>query len=289
MMLTWTRSGEAVYHRVLAPHKKLLRMSTTIMKYGWYRTVDIRVMWLQRVHKNIKEAVCLTDLIKENPHMPAQVYTARPEGELGPGLPNFHRYGLLLPAHASSHCDGNGFNILAHHCTYTLHLLISLIGAERVVSAVSIPYVQRTYCTPINNIGDASIEPLTVIHHVLPATLSDNSLVTTPWSRQNMYEQVTIMPVLFGQGDHNVSDTSCLWELPDARMVAVYNHHIPPLHSAEFDNTLASLQSHEGVEPEPFWQAFDMCNCNCLFTKEALHFMHGPKFPLWIYNDVPPA
>ncbi|KAF8471028.1 hypothetical protein JB92DRAFT_3135101 [Gautieria morchelliformis] len=121
---------------VLAPHKKLIQTSTTIMKYGWYRTVDIRLMWLQRVHKNIKDAGHgVHYLIKENPHTPAQVYTARPEGKLGPGLPNLDRYGLLLPAHASSHSDASCDNLLSDPISPPPPYQLNRI--ERVVSAVS--------------------------------------------------------------------------------------------------------------------------------------------------------
>jgi hypothetical protein len=72
-------------------------------------------------------------------------------------------------------------------------------------------------------------------------------------------------------------------------MAAVYNWHVPPLRGTALEDTLACLQSNEGVDTETFWQEFDMCNCSCFFTKETLHFVHGTQCPLWVYNDASPA
>jgi hypothetical protein len=80
-------------------------------------------------------------------------------------------------------------------------------------------------------------------------------------------------------------DTSCLWEPPDPHMLPVYNRHVPPLRGSELEETLLALRSNEGVDSTTFWRAFDMCNCNQFFTKEALHYVHGPQCPVWVYGN----
>ena len=42
-----------------------------------------------------------------------------------------------------------------------------------------------------------------------------------------------------------------------------------------------------GVSPETFWRAYDQCNCGRFFTKETLHYFHGPQCTQWPYVDTP--
>ncbi|KAF8512109.1 hypothetical protein JB92DRAFT_3117431 [Gautieria morchelliformis] len=48
--------------------------------------------------------ICLTDLICVNPSLPSQHYARRPDDQLGPGLPNFDRCGLLTRNSNGKNC-----------------------------------------------------------------------------------------------------------------------------------------------------------------------------------------
>lgn len=89
------------------------------------------------------------------------------------------------------------------------------------------------------------------------------------------------------QGDCLVGDTSCLWEPPSAEQVYTYNRHVPALRGPALQEAFELLSSDIGIAPEKFWKAFDSCNCGRYFTKEALHYNHGPLCPQWPYMDVP--
>ncbi|KAF8461157.1 hypothetical protein JB92DRAFT_2831520 [Gautieria morchelliformis] len=118
------------------------------------------------------------------------------------------------------------------------------------------------------------------------STCYDNSfdIQTTPRSQQNLqlYEAVTVMP-----GDRRVGDTACLWEPPEANQVYVYNRHVPALCDNSLTRAFDCLSSGIGLSSETFWQALDQCNCGLYFTKETLHYLHGPQCPLWPYVDIP--
>ncbi|KAF8462878.1 hypothetical protein JB92DRAFT_3068049 [Gautieria morchelliformis] len=94
------------------------------------------------------------------------------------------------------------------------------------------------------------------------------AIETTPRSKRNLSyltDSVTIMP-------------ACLWEPPDAHTAFMYNRHL--------EEAFQNLRSNKGISSETFWRAFDMCNCYQFFTKEALHYVHGPKCPMWAYPDI---
>ncbi|KAF8494473.1 hypothetical protein JB92DRAFT_3147134 [Gautieria morchelliformis] len=105
---------------------------------------------------------------------------------------------------------------------------------------------------------------------------------TTPRSYKNLHERVTIMP-----GDRMFGDTSCLWEPPEPRQIITYNRHVEALRGSDLEKVFQGLHSPEGVMSETFWKAFDLCNCGQWFTKENLHYVHGPDCPLWVYADMP--
>ncbi|KAF8581532.1 hypothetical protein K439DRAFT_217768 [Ramaria rubella] len=113
-----------------------------------------------------------------------------------------------------------------------------------------------------------------------PSTPSDD---TTPRSKQNVYESVTIMP-----GDRPFGETACLWDPPDAKHIFTYNRHVPALQGVSMSDAIHMLSSDVGTTSKTFWHAFDQCNCGHFFTKEALHYNHGPVCPMWPYRDIPP-
>ncbi|KAF8530614.1 hypothetical protein JB92DRAFT_507672 [Gautieria morchelliformis] len=110
------------------------------------------------------------------------------------------------------------------------------------------------------------------------------AIETTPRSKRNLSyltDSVTIMP-----GDRMHGDIVCLWEPPDAHMVFMYNQHVSPLRGSQLEEAYQNLHSNKGICSEMFWRVFDMGNCYQFFTKEALHYVHGLKCPMWAYPDM---
>ncbi|KAF8511056.1 hypothetical protein JB92DRAFT_407269 [Gautieria morchelliformis] len=128
------------------------------------------------------------------------------------------------------------------------------------------PIVPDSSRMPLSNQLAMTHGSISTRSHPQSPTMSDysGSIPTTPHSRHNLHERVTIMP-----GD------------------PVYNRHVPPLCGSELEDALAALRLNEGVDSATFWRMFDMCNCNQFFTKEVLHYVHGPQCPVWVYGNNP--
>ncbi|KAF8508320.1 hypothetical protein JB92DRAFT_2953350 [Gautieria morchelliformis] len=392
MMLTWARSGERVYHwpchldnqlyadyelpdafRSLHIEHPQCPCATQETDPEVNHPYEIWVVQSGRYKGKVAAACaqkyqacgswfCLTDLIKENPDLPAEVYELRPEGDVGPGLPHFDRYGLLRLVHATPTSRSGistsspisppppyqfnrgrrgGFSGVTKTAkkdsgiNKTLQRHPASVDDPFVVSpsrstspstpgssSFSLPNVSEAQShsslsmftlpqlplpseaffhssdLPLSKgpiVPDSSRMPpsnqLAMTHgsistrsHPQSPTMSDysGSIPTTPRSRHNLHERVTIMP-----GDRMFGDTSCLWEPPDPHLVAVYNRHVPPLRGSELEDALAALRLNEGVNSATFWRMFDMCNCNQFFTKEVLHYVHGPQCPVWVYGNNP--
>ncbi|KAF8529969.1 hypothetical protein JB92DRAFT_2859084 [Gautieria morchelliformis] len=342
MMLTWARSSERVYHwpchldnQLYADYELPDAFQSLHIEHPQCpcatQETDPEVnhpyeIWVVQSgrYKGCGSWICLTDLIKENPDLPAEVYELRPEGDVGPGLPHFDRYGLLHPVHATPTSRSgvstsipisppppyqfnrgrrggfsgvtktakkdSGINkTLQHHPASVGNPFVLPLPSEAFFHSSDLPLskgpiVPDSSRMPLSNQLAMTHRSISTGSHPQSPTMSDysGSIPTTPRSRHNLRERVTIMP-----GDRMFSDTSCLWELPDPHLVAVYNRHVPPLHGSELEDALAALCSNEGVDSATFWRMFDMCNCNQFFTKEVLHYVHGPQCPVWVYGNNP--
>ncbi|KAF8500618.1 hypothetical protein JB92DRAFT_2978637, partial [Gautieria morchelliformis] len=118
MMFTWARSGERVYHwpchldnQLYADYELPDAFQSLHVEHPQCpcatQETDPEVNHPYKIWVGCGSWMCLTDLIKENPNLPAEVYELRPEGDVGPGLPHFDRYCLLCPVHATpTSCSG---------------------------------------------------------------------------------------------------------------------------------------------------------------------------------------
>ncbi|KAF8503935.1 hypothetical protein JB92DRAFT_2970128 [Gautieria morchelliformis] len=297
MMLTWARSGERVYHW------SIILYEIWVIQSGRYKG-KVAAACAQK-YQGCGSWICLTDLIKENPDLPAEVYELRPDSDVGPGLPHFDRYGLLRPVHATPTSRSGistsspispplpyqfnrgrrgGFSGVTKTAKKDSGINKTL---QRHPASVDDPFVVGpSHSTSPSTPGSSSFSLLNVSEAQSHSSSSMFTLLQVPLPSEAFFHS-SDLPLSKGP---IVLDSS---KMPSSNHTGShpqshndYSGSIPTTPRSRH-NLHESVTIMPGVDSTTFWRMFDMCNRNQFFTKEVLHYVHGPQCPVWVYSNNP--